>query len=75
MAERRVLASLDGIATVMALMVGSGVICHECGHGTRATSKRWAKCKACGARVPRRPMEDVAKELRGDEVRVGGGQP
>jgi hypothetical protein len=63
------LAHRDGLAFVYALMVGSGGICPDCGHGTRATSKRWAKCKACGKRVARRIVElAIGRRLRSGEV-------
>jgi len=31
-------------------------MCPKCGFGTRAISKRWARCKRCGARVERRAL-------------------
>lgn len=48
-----VLARRDGIAFLVGFLVGSGAMCPTCGHGTRVTSKRWARCKKCGKRVPR----------------------
>jgi len=62
MAEH-ILANRTGIAVVVTLLFGSGAMCGECGHGTRVTSKNWAKCKKCGARVRRIPMEKVADAL------------
>ena len=56
-----VLARRDGLALVLALLLGSGAMCPKCGFGTRVTSKRWAKCKRCGERVLRRTMEDVGE--------------
>jgi tRNA(Ile2) C34 agmatinyltransferase TiaS len=47
------LATRDGIAFVLGFLVGSGAMCPECGHGTRATSKHWATCKKCGRKVAR----------------------
>lgn len=58
------LANRTGIAVVVTLLIGSGAMCPKCGHGTRATSKRWARCKQCGERVPRVPVETVADNLR-----------
>lgn len=40
----------------LAILVSTGAICPECGHGTRVTSKRWARCKKCDKRVERRPV-------------------
>jgi tRNA(Ile2) C34 agmatinyltransferase TiaS len=48
-----ILATKDGVEALVALLLLDGSMCPECGHGTRATSKRWARCKACGARVAR----------------------
>jgi uncharacterized protein (DUF983 family) len=67
MADRHLLAHRDGLPLVTALLIGSGGMCPDCGHGTRATSKRWAKCKQCGKRVARRSMDEVAAELRTKE--------
>lgn len=55
----RPLATKQGLALMLALLVGSGAMCPKCGFGTRATSKRWARCKRCGERVARRPMGEV----------------
>ena len=63
--RRHPLATATGINLMGALLMGSGAMCPKCCHGTRVTSKRWARCKKCGERVPRRKMEDVAAELRG----------
>lgn len=63
-ARKHPLATLGGIELMLALMVGSGGMCIKCGHGTRVTSKRWAKCKSCGHRNQRRPMEDVADAMK-----------
>jgi tRNA(Ile2) C34 agmatinyltransferase TiaS len=60
-----VLASERGLAVFLALLFGSGAMCPKCGFGTRVTSKRWARCKKCGGRVERRPMEEVAEKLKG----------
>lgn len=58
-----VLANLDGIATMLALLHLQGATCDRCGFGTRVTSTRWARCKRCGARVARRTIEDASAEL------------
>lgn len=50
---RHPLATLDGISVMVAHLALSGALCPECGHGTRATSKKWARCKKCGERVQR----------------------
>jgi len=52
------LANKHGISLAIALMIASGDMC-ECGHGTRATSKKWAVCKKCGTRTQRRKMSEV----------------
>ena len=58
---KHVLANKRGIELVVGLLVYSGAMCDQCGFGTRVTSKRWAKCKRCGARCARRPMPDTAQ--------------
>lgn len=60
----RPLANLAGLALVVRHLALSGAFCPDCGHGTRATSKRWAKCKQCGARVRRRTPAEVAREMK-----------
>ncbi len=52
------LATKGGLEIVLALLMHTGAMC-RCGHGTRATSKRWAKCKKCGARVERREIKEA----------------
>jgi len=52
-AARHTLATRTGLEIMIGLLLSRGSMCPECGHGTRATSKRWARCKACGARVRR----------------------
>ncbi len=47
------LAAKTGLQFMIGILLAHGFMCPECGHGTRATSKRWARCKACGARVRR----------------------
>lgn len=48
-----ILSHKVGGAIVVALLVQMGAMCPKCGHGTRVTSKRWARCKKCGERVGR----------------------
>lgn len=64
--QPHVLAQKDGIMLVGLLLLGSGAQCRRCGYGTRATSKNWARCKRCGERVRRIPMEEVAATIKGD---------
>lgn len=61
-----ILARRDGIPLVAALLVASGAMCEKCGHGTRVTSKRWARCKKCDHRNRRRTMEEAKALLRGE---------
>jgi uncharacterized protein (DUF983 family) len=49
------LASKTGLALVLGILVRDGDMCPKCGHGTRVTSKRWARCKKCGERCRRGP--------------------
>ena len=50
------LAHKKGIGLVLGIMIYKGDMCHKCGHATRVTSKRWARCKKCGERVERRAL-------------------
>lgn len=50
------LATQQGLDLLISLLVHCGSLCPKCGFGTRATSKRWARCKYCGARVERKPL-------------------
>ena len=52
------LATLDGIASIYGILLNMGAMCPKCGHGTRATSRRWARCKTCGERVERGKLEE-----------------
>lgn len=54
-----ILAHKDGAPLVIGLLLAKGALCPECGHATRVTSKRWAKCKQCGARVERKTWDEV----------------
>lgn len=60
---KHALANLSGVAVVTALLLKSGAMCDQCGFGARATSKRWARCKRCGARVARMSMDEAGKAL------------
>ena len=59
---KHLLAHRDRPAVVMAVLMRMGAACTECGHGTRVTSKRWARCKRCGHRVRRRTAEEIRDE-------------
>jgi len=50
------LATEEGLELFLRALVYKGAMCPKCGHGTRATSKRWAKCKKCGERCERREL-------------------
>jgi hypothetical protein len=52
------LAHKDGLALVFGLIMFQGGMCPKCGFGTRVISKKWAKCKKCGARVERRKLPE-----------------
>lgn len=52
-AQQYPLATKTGIEMMFAMMIYNGDMCHKCGHGTRKTSKNWARCKKCGERVRR----------------------
>lgn len=53
------LANREHMSLLTGLLLYSGALCPKCGHGTRATSKRWRKCKKCGERVERRNLDDL----------------
>lgn len=53
MTERFSLANLSHLEAFLTVLMLTGAICPKCGHGTRKTSKRWAKCKKCDTRVER----------------------
>ena len=55
----RVLATEKGLQTFVECLIYMGAMCPKCAHGTRATSKRWAKCKKCGERVERRKLTET----------------
>ena len=54
------LATMTGLGLVLGILLRDGAMCPKCGHGTRATSKRWARCKKCGERVQRIPKAKKA---------------
>lgn len=56
--EKLSLANRGHLALVVGALVVMGAMCPTCGHGTRATSKCWARCKKCGERVRRRPLNE-----------------
>ena len=53
------LAHKDGPRLLVAILTYQGDMCPKCGHGTRVTSKRWARCKKCGERVRRRDLPET----------------
>lgn len=62
--ERFTLANRNHVGLFFEILVLQGALCLKCGHGTRTTSKRWARCKECDERVPRRTMEEVEAMLK-----------
>ena len=59
------LARLDGLAIFCAILAEAGAACPDCGHGTRATSRRWAKCPECGrTRIPRCSIEEAGDRIK-----------
>jgi uncharacterized protein (DUF983 family) len=50
------LATEEGLALFIGLLLHSGAICPKCNFGTRAVSKRWRKCKKCGEKVERKEL-------------------
>ena len=67
------LAHKDGPALLMALLFYQGAMCPKCGHGTRVTSKRWAKCKKCGEKVERRELPKVDPQTKRPDLANGAG--
>jgi tRNA(Ile2) C34 agmatinyltransferase TiaS len=63
-AERFTLANRDHLSAVLAVLFATGAMCPKCGYATRRTSKRWARCKQCGERVPRRDLLTLTAEER-----------
>ena len=56
------LASRPCLSTVVGILAYTGAMCPKCNHGTRVTSRRWARCKNCGEKVRRRKL---SKESEG----------
>lgn len=65
--ETRVLAHRDGPALVFGIIALMGGVCPVCGHGTRVTSKRWARCKrdGCDGRAQRRTADEARAIIEG----------
>lgn len=59
MAERFTLTNRSHLELFIAVLAAIGAICPKCGSGTRKTSKRWARCKKCNERVPRRELSEL----------------
>ena len=59
MRERFSFANRSHAELFFLILLHKGDLCPRCGHGTRYTSERWARCKECDERVPRRTTEDV----------------
>jgi len=55
----RSLAYEPMLSRMFSALIFMGEMCPKCGHGTRVTSKRWAKCKKCGERVERRGLPEL----------------
>lgn len=55
------LSSRHHASLFLGILVALGGMCPKCGHGTRVTSKRWARCKReeCGERVARQDRQDL----------------
>lgn len=64
--EKFTLANLKHLSLFTYVLVAQGSMCHLCGHGTRTTSKRWAKCRKCGERVRRHTDEEITASLQGE---------
>lgn len=58
------LATRSGITLVVALLFKMGAMCPTCGHGTRVTSKNWARCKKCDTRVRRHALPEAPDPSR-----------
>jgi len=62
MKERFSFANQKHLNVFVGLLCVTGAMCAKCGHGTRKTSKRWARCKKCGERVARVPLSEIRVE-------------
>lgn len=58
--ERFSFANRSHLSLLVAIMVHMGALCDACGTGTRATSKRWAKCLKCGKRIERKDPNQLS---------------
>ena len=61
LAREHPLATQDGLEVFLQALIYVGAMCPKCGFGTRATSKRWARCKQCGERCERHELPKVSK--------------
>jgi uncharacterized protein (DUF983 family) len=61
-----------GVPPIIVILVAMGSMCPKCGHGTRRTSKRWARCKSCGERVRRHTEDEMREMLAPLREAVGG---
>ena len=64
MSEQFTLANLNHLGVFFMILLLQGAVCSKCGHGTRYTSKRWARCKKCDERTRRRTEEEVQDALQ-----------
>jgi hypothetical protein len=56
--KRFTLANLGNLRLFVGILAYTGALCPKCSYGTRRTSKRWAVCRRCGERVPRRELPE-----------------
>lgn len=54
--EKFTLANKRHLSLFIGILIYKGAMCEKCGHGTRVTSKRWARCKKCNHRNARREL-------------------
>lgn len=53
------LATKDGLEMMLAFMFYTGIICPDCGRGTRVKSKKWRECKKCGIKVEGKKLPEI----------------